>query len=79
MSQNKKLIKSVSHLHPKIKGREKKNLLRQLPRDFLSDGWANGWGAPESVETCAGARAQALSPLPRATSPVSKQLTQKNN
>lgn len=48
MSQNKKLIKSVSHLHPKIKGRERerKNLLRQLPRDFLSVQWANvkEWG-----------------------------------
>lgn len=35
MAQNKKLIKSVSHLHPKIKERERKNFLRQLPRGFL--------------------------------------------
>lgn len=87
MSQNKKLIKSVSHLHPKIKGSERKNLLRQLPRDFLQARWANvgkwvGWGvgASQSVQARVGARVQAPSlHSPCATSPVSMQLTQKNN
>jgi hypothetical protein len=83
MAQNKKLIKSVSHLHPKIKERERKNFLRQLPRGFLPGPvgqlWGGEAGATESAKTCAGALDQALTPLPVQHPQVSVQLTQKSN
>lgn len=68
MAQNKKLIKSVSHLHPKIRDREEKpqTTPTQLPLGPGGPPSGPGWGlgAPEPAETGEGTPGQTLSPLP---------------
>lgn len=82
MAQNKKLIKSVSHLHPKIKERERKNFLRQLPRGFLPGpvGQLRGGEAGSNrVSDLCGRPGPGPHPSPRTKPPSLRAINTKSN
>lgn len=88
MAQNKKLIKSISHLHPKISEGGKTSSDYSHAASFGTASFGPGWamvmggmgvGAPKSVWTLEGDPGPPSTHSPSNSSPVSPQLTQRNN